>query len=111
LNFDILLAGKQLIKDSSLQLSFGRRYGLVGRNGMGKTTLLRYIAGREIPGIPPHIQILHVEQEAVGSDTSVIDNVLEADVERAALLREEAALLAAAKERDAASGKDKGKDK
>eukprot|EP01087_Luapelamoeba_hula_P000956 TRINITY_DN1071_c0_g1_i1.p1 TRINITY_DN1071_c0_g1~~TRINITY_DN1071_c0_g1_i1.p1 ORF type:complete len:729 (+),score=122.78 TRINITY_DN1071_c0_g1_i1:250-2187(+) len=98
LTFDLDLAGKQLLKDASLQLSFGRRYGLVGRNGMGKTTLLRHIAGRDIPGLPDSMQILHVEQEAVGSDTTVLDSVLEADIERAALLKEEKEILAVKKD-------------
>lgn len=40
-----------------------RRYGLVGRNGTGKTTFLRALASRNIPGIPSNCQILHVEQE------------------------------------------------
>jgi ATP-binding cassette subfamily F protein 3 len=44
-------------------LSYGRRYGLVGRNGTGKSTLLRHISGRELWGIPAHLRILHVEQE------------------------------------------------
>ena len=38
-------------------------------------------------------QILHVEQEAVGEDTTVINAVLECDVERTALLQEEKELL------------------
>ena len=40
-----------------------RRYGLVGRNGTGKTTLLRALSGHQIRGTPPALQILHVEQE------------------------------------------------
>jgi ATP-binding cassette subfamily F protein 3 len=47
---------------ASLTLAYGRRYGLIGRNGVGKSTLLRHIAMREVP-IPPHISILFVEQE------------------------------------------------
>ena len=39
------------------------RYGLVGRNGTGKTTLLRHLAQRLLKGIPSNCQILHVEQE------------------------------------------------
>jgi hypothetical protein len=39
------------------------RYGLVGRNGTGKTTLLRHLAQRQLKGIPDNCQILHVEQE------------------------------------------------
>jgi ATP-binding cassette subfamily F protein 3 len=91
--FDIALASKVLIQDADLTLLSGRRYGLVGRNGAGKTTLLRHIAGRELSGIPDHIQILHVEQEAVGDDTTVLESVLQADIERAALLKEEKELL------------------
>lgn len=33
-----------LLQNADLTLSFGRRYGLVGRNGLGKTTLLRMIS-------------------------------------------------------------------
>lgn len=39
------------------------RYGLVGRNGTGKTTLLRHLNQKAIKGIPDNCQILHVEQE------------------------------------------------
>ena len=39
------------------------RYGLVGRNGTGKTTLLRHLNQKAIKGIPENCQILHVEQE------------------------------------------------
>ena len=46
-------------------MAFGRRYGFVGRNGMGKTTLLKAIAKKELY-IPSHISILHVEQEVLG---------------------------------------------
>ena len=51
------------LQDANLTLAFGRRYGLVGRNGTGKTTLLRAMAQHQIKGIPPQCQILHVEQE------------------------------------------------
>lgn len=47
---------------ASLTLAYGRRYGLIGRNGVGKSTLLRHIALREVP-VPSHITILFVEQE------------------------------------------------
>eukprot|EP01121_Diplochlamys_sp_Union-15-3_P016061 TRINITY_DN539_c0_g5_i1.p1 TRINITY_DN539_c0_g5~~TRINITY_DN539_c0_g5_i1.p1 ORF type:complete len:693 (+),score=142.55 TRINITY_DN539_c0_g5_i1:38-2116(+) len=91
-NFDVQIAGKTLIKDADLHLLTGRRYGLVGRNGYGKSTLLRFISTGELP-VPPHIQILHVEQEVVGDDTLAIDSVLQADVEREFLITEEKRLL------------------
>ena len=66
----ILLAptGKPLIdggEDGSakLQLVAGRRYGLVGRNGTGKSTLLKAIASYEISGFPQHLKVVHVEQD------------------------------------------------
>ena len=62
-------------------MAFGRRYGFVGRNGMGKTTLLRAISRRELY-IPSHVSVLHVEQEVRGDDTIAVDSVLEADVVR-----------------------------
>lgn len=46
-----------------------------------------------IEGIPKNCQILHVEQEVVGDDTSALQCVLNSDVERAQLLEEEARLL------------------
>ena len=45
-----------------MKISNGRRYVLIGRNGVGKTTLLNHIARKEIDGIQKHIQIVHVEQ-------------------------------------------------
>ena len=43
-NFSISAAGKILFKDASLTIAHGRRYGLVGPNGRGKSTLLKMIA-------------------------------------------------------------------
>lgn len=98
-NFDISIAGRPLLKNASLKLIHGRRFGLVGRNGMGKSTLLRHISAREI-AIPDHLQILHVEQEVIGDDTTVLNSVLSSDVERETLLREERELLALQKRTD-----------
>jgi hypothetical protein len=36
---------------------------------------LKHVAGHAFPGIPKHLQILHIEQEIMGNDTSVIDAV------------------------------------
>ena len=59
---DISINGLRILTDSSLTLAYGRRYGLVGQNGIGKSTLLRALSRREV-AIPTHISILHVEQE------------------------------------------------
>jgi len=68
--------------------------GLVGRNGTGKTSFLRHMAMHAIQGIPKNCQILHVEQEVAGDDTSALQCVLNSDMERIQLLDEEARLLA-----------------
>ena len=61
-NFDIAFAGKKILENANMTLVFGQRYGLVGKNGVGKSTLLRAIAHKELY-IPSHIRVLHVEQE------------------------------------------------
>lgn len=47
-----------------------------------------------IDGIPDNCQILHVEQEVVGDDTTALQCVLNTDVERTQLLEEETRLVA-----------------
>ena len=61
-NIDVSIGGKRILSDTTLTLAYGRRYGLVGQNGIGKSTLLRALSRREV-AIPTHITILHVEQE------------------------------------------------
>ncbi|XP_072036790.1 ATP-binding cassette sub-family F member 3-like [Amphiura filiformis] len=87
-NFDVAFGEKVLLKEANLLLSFGRRYGLVGRNGVGKSTLLKMISLRELR-IQSHITVLHVEQEVIGDDTIAVDSVLECDETREALIKEE----------------------
>ena len=59
--------GRELFRDVSFQMNAGERLGLVGRNGHGKTTLLRLILGQEEPDsgeitIPRNYRIGHLEQ-------------------------------------------------
>lgn len=91
-NFDLAFGDKVLLQNANILLSFGRRYGLVGRNGLGKTTLLRMISERQLQ-IPSHISVLHVEQEVVGNDTPAVDSVLECDFERTRLLSREKEIM------------------
>lgn len=43
-DISIGVPGKQLVNGASLKLVYGRKYGLIGRNGIGKSTLLRYFS-------------------------------------------------------------------
>lgn len=92
-NFTITYGGRVLLDGAELRLAYGRRYGLVGRNGIGKTTLLKHMATFDIEGFPKHHRVLHVKQEVTSSAQSVLEVVLDSDVERSELLRREKALI------------------
>merc|ERR1712106_147965 len=87
-NFDVAFGNRVLITSATVTLAYGRRYALAGRNGLGKTTLLRMISARSLR-IPAHLTVLHVEQEVVGDETSALESVLECDSVRHNLLSEE----------------------
>ena len=85
--------GKLILEAATAAIPTGHKVGLVGRNGTGKTTLLKLITGDLAPddgGISTSkgARLGHVAQEAPGGDASLIDWVLEADTERARLLAE-----------------------
>jgi len=94
-NFSISAAGKILFKDATLNIAHGRRYGLVGPNGRGKSTLLKMIASRDLI-LPPRIDFLYVEQEVVADNTPAVEAVLKADKVRWSLVEEEKVLMAKA---------------
>jgi ATP-binding cassette subfamily F protein 3 len=87
------LGERLLIDRATVALPTGARVGLVGRNGAGKTTLFRLIANEISPetgtiSVPKQARMGRVEQEAPGGTQTLVDFVLEADKERAALLEE-----------------------
>ena len=92
-DISLRIAGRLLIDRANVQIVPGARVGLVGRNGTGKSTLFQAIRG-EIPTetgqiiVPPRWRIGSLAQEAPGGPESLIEVVLAADRERAALLRE-----------------------
>ncbi len=85
--------GRPLFEGASATIPTGHKVGLVGRNGTGKTTLFRLIKGElaleggEI-SLPSRAKIGGVAQEVPSSSTSLLETVLQADTERAALLAE-----------------------
>ncbi|XP_007449271.1 PREDICTED: ATP-binding cassette sub-family F member 1 isoform X2 [Lipotes vexillifer] len=86
--FSISAHGKELFVNADLYIVASRRYGLVGPNGKGKTTLLKHIANRAL-SIPPNIDVLLCEQEVVADETPAVQAVLRADTKRLKLLEEE----------------------
>ena len=85
--------GRPLFEEASATIPTGHKVGLVGRNGTGKTTLFRLIRGElalENGSItlPSKARIGGIAQEAPASDVSLINTVLAADTERAALMAE-----------------------
>eukprot|EP00854_Cymbomonas_tetramitiformis_P021235 gene21235-25514_t len=92
--FSISAPKRELFIDATLRLAMGRRYGLLGPNGRGKSTLLKHLAAHRFP-LPAGVDVLYVEQEAAASDRPVYEQVLLADKLRTALLQEEAELLEA----------------
>jgi len=83
-NFSVSVRGKPLLTDTNLTIAHGRKYGIVGPNGTGKTTLMKLMARRKIP-VPDFIDILLVEQEVVGDEHTALESVVAADVELAEL--------------------------
>ncbi|KAJ3669433.1 hypothetical protein LUZ60_011383 [Juncus effusus] len=93
-NFSVAARGKELFKNASVRITHGKRYGLVGPNGKGKSTLLKLLAWRKVP-VPRNIDVLLVEQEIVGDDRSALQAVISAN-EELIKLREEAKTLSEA---------------
>jgi ATP-binding cassette, subfamily F, member 3 len=87
------ISGRQLFNEASATIPTGHKVGFVGRNGTGKTTLFHMINGvLAMDGgtveVPRGAKIGGVAQEAPASDDSLLETVLAADTERAALLAE-----------------------
>ena len=91
-SFTISAPKKTLFENASLSIRNGGRYGLVGPNGHGKTTLLKMIELGELK-LPPKIDYLYVEQEVKADDTPAVDAVLKADEIRWNLVMEEKEIL------------------
>lgn len=90
-NITVRIAGRTLIEDLSLTLNEGHRYGLVGRNGTGKSTFFKILLKELSPDagnleIPARVKIGHVAQEAPSGSTTPLEAVMAADQERLDLM-------------------------
>lgn len=90
-NITVRIAGRTLIEDLTLTLNEGHRYGLVGRNGTGKSTFFKILLKELHPDtgeieIPARVTIGHIAQEAPSGSTTPLEAVMAADQERLQLM-------------------------
>lgn len=71
----LVFHGRVLLTDTTLELTYGRRYGLLGENGCGKSTLLKAIDMREYP-VPDHVDIYLLNEGAPPSDLGALEWVV-----------------------------------
>eukprot|EP01029_Cantina_marsupialis_P002180 TRINITY_DN1198_c0_g1_i8.p1 TRINITY_DN1198_c0_g1~~TRINITY_DN1198_c0_g1_i8.p1 ORF type:complete len:700 (-),score=234.61 TRINITY_DN1198_c0_g1_i8:1888-3987(-) len=80
-NISMGFPGNMLLANASMDLVNGRRYGLIGRNGVGKTTLLHAIAKHDIENFPSDVHVIHVQQEMRGDDLNSIETIIKSHQE------------------------------
>ncbi len=89
-NLTLTAWGRRFFERASVSLPNPSKVGLVGRNGIGKSTLFKLIKGEMQPdsgelGIPRAARLAAVDQEHPATDVSLLETILLADVERASL--------------------------
>ncbi|KAG0010744.1 hypothetical protein BGZ80_001214 [Entomortierella chlamydospora] len=87
---NIIIGGQPLLQDTRLWFKSGTMYGFVGRNGTGKSTLLKAIGYGQLIGFPLNLRTLYIEQlpSETPENQTVVETVLKADTERTLLLGE-----------------------
>ncbi|CAJ0577055.1 unnamed protein product, partial [Mesorhabditis spiculigera] len=73
--------GREIVTDTKLELNMGRRYGLIGLNGSGKSTIMQSIYNREMP-LPDHLDMFMVSREMEASTKTALQAVVDVDEER-----------------------------
>jgi len=77
---NISFDGREILENASLKFNINHRYGLLGSNGVGKTTLLRRIVRGSIPGFPQYFNCHYVQQETSAfTDTTVYEFIMTTD--------------------------------
>ncbi|KAF7323317.1 hypothetical protein HMN09_00112500 [Mycena chlorophos] len=78
--FSLAYGAKILLNTATLRLKRGHRYGLCGKNGTGKSTLMRAICNGQVEGFPSpdEVRTFYVEHDIDGSeeDTSVLEFIV-----------------------------------
>ena len=92
-NLTYRIGGRVLFENAGAAIPAGHKVGIVGRNGTGKSTLIRLVAGDLAADggsieVGRGLRIGSVAQEMPAGSGTPLDFVLAADTERAALLEE-----------------------
>ncbi|SBS83617.1 ABC transporter F family member 2, putative [Plasmodium ovale] len=87
-NFNLSIGQRNLLNDTTLKINVMNKYGLIGKNGIGKSTLLAKLARHEIEEIKKDISIACIEQDLFLEDVTVLECVLMVDKLRHDLLTE-----------------------
>lgn len=95
----LLVGEREILSHADIHLHAGKHYVLVGRNGTGKSTLMKALDEGLIPGVSRYIKVLLLGQSAVADaadpeagdgmlsgDVTVLDHVLKSDKQRERLL-------------------------
>lgn len=97
---NLTIGQRTLLAGANLRLFRGVHYGLVGQNGVGKSTLLRVLGHKLLAGFPSNVRVLFVEQlEGTDMARPVVRVVMDAD-RAAARARRELKLVQGALEGD-----------
>jgi len=83
----ITFYGREIVTDTTIELNMGRRYGFLGLNGSGKSTVLHAIANRELP-IPLGIDLFLLSREMPPTEKTALRCVIDVDTERLKLEQE-----------------------
>ena len=75
---DIAFGANIILENTKLNVQYGEHYGLIGKNGIGKTSLLNAIMDKTLD-IPEKLDIIYVKQEEAESDETVLNALLKAD--------------------------------
>lgn len=84
---DVSYQGANVLENATLNLCMGHRYGLVGINGCGKSTLMNVLGAGEI-SVPPKCDFYHLKHEVAASEMSALNAVIASDREKEYLEKE-----------------------
>ncbi|KAJ1461490.1 P-loop containing nucleoside triphosphate hydrolase protein [Pelagophyceae sp. CCMP2097] len=81
-NLSVSFHGHTVLEATDFTMNWGNRYGFIGRNGSGKSTVMRVIGARAIP-IPESIDIFHLTTEYPATEETALFAVMKVDDEKA----------------------------